>query len=182
MTNVEIDSKAMSATTAENTSITGLRELDGAVVWTQKDLALPMPVPDQEPATLLAVKSSDFMDRLNSEWLRVSNLDSTQKYSLAINGLTVGEFTGAQLASGMNLAKLDTPMMRQASQVLTWTVKRAGVHQLRWRQMQIPYEKDGLPRLASILDQMDALDSDLEARQHSSARTSSTYYELTPVK
>ena len=182
VTNVEIDAKAMEAQKSDNTAITGLRELDGAVVWTQKDAALPMPVPDQEPATLLAVKSSDFMGRLNSEWLSVTKLDDKQKYSLAINGLSVGEFTGAQLAAGMNLAKLDTPMMRQASQVLTWTVKRAGVHQMRWRQLQIPYEKDGLPRLASILDQMDALDQDLEARQHSAARTSSTYYELTPVK
>ena len=182
VTNVEIDAKGMATVASENTAITGLRELDGAVVWTQKDAALPMPVPDQDAATLLAVKSSDFMDRLNIEWLRVSKLEDTQKYSLAINGLNVGVFTGAQLGAGMNLAKLDTPMMRQASQVLTWTVKRAGVHQMRWRQLQIPYEKDGMPRLASILDQMDALDQDLEARQHSSARTSSTYYELTPVK
>ena len=181
VTNVEIDAKGMSTVASENTVITGLRELDGAVVWTQKDAALPMPLPDQEPATLLAVKSSDFMDRLNSEWLRVTKLEEKQKYTLAINGLNVGVFTGTELAAGMNLAKLDTPMMRQAAQVLTWTVKRAGVHQMRWRQLQVPYEKDGLPRLASILDQMDALDQDLEARQHSSARTSSTYYELTPV-
>jgi hypothetical protein len=53
---------------------------------------------------------------------------------------------------------------------------------MRWRQLQIPFEKDGLPRLASILDQMDALDRDLEARQHEAARPSAAYYELTPLK
>ena len=131
---------------------------------------------------MLAVKSSDFMEQLNSEWLTVTGLGEKQKYGLAINGLKVGEFSGRQLAAGMNLATLDTPMMRQASQVLGWTVKRAAVHQMRWRQLQIPYEKDGLPRLASILDQMDALDLDLEARQHAAARTSAAYYELNAVK
>ena len=182
VTNVEIDAKEVSAVTADNTAVTGLRELDGGVVWTQRDTALPMPVPDQEPATLLAVKSSDFMDRLNVEWLRVTGLDAGRKFALAINGLAVGEFTGAQLAGGMNLAKLDTPMMRQAAQVLAYTVKRTGIHQLRWRQLQIPYEKDGLPRMAALLDQLDALDQDLEARQHAAARPSAAYYELTPLK
>jgi lysophospholipase L1-like esterase len=182
VTNVEIDVKEVSAVTADNTAVSGLRALDGGVVWTQRDTALPMPGPDQEPATLLAVKSSDFMDRLNVEWLRVTGLDGGRKFALAINGLAVGEFTGAQLGGGMNLAKLDTPMMRQAAQVLAYTVKRTGIHQLRWRQLQIPYEKDGLPRMAALLDQMDALDQDLEGRQHAAARPSATYYELTPLK
>jgi lysophospholipase L1-like esterase len=182
VTNVEIDAKEMAAVSADNTAVTGLRELDDGLVWTQRDTVLPMPVPDQEPATQLAVKSSDFMDRLNVEWLRVTGLAGGRKFALAINGLAVGEFTSEQLAGGMNLAKLDTPMMRQAAQVLALTVKRAGIHNIRWRQLQIPYEKDGLPRLASILDQMDALDQDLEARQHAAARPSAAYYELTPLK
>jgi lysophospholipase L1-like esterase len=182
VTSVEIDGKGVAAGAVQNTAVTGLRELDGGLVWTQRDTALPMPVPDQEPATLLAVKSSDFMDRLNVEWLRVNGLDSTRQYSLTINGLAVGVFSGSQLAGGMNLARLDTPMMRQAAQVLAYTVKRTGIHQLRWRQLQIPYEKDGLPRMASILDQLDGLDQDLEARQHAAARPAANYYELTPVK
>ncbi|HEY3741466.1 MAG TPA: SGNH/GDSL hydrolase family protein [Bryobacteraceae bacterium] len=182
VTSVDIDAKEMATSSLTNTSVTGLRELDDAVVWTQHDTALPMPLPDQEPATLLAVKSSDFMDRLDVQWLRVTGLDSDKRFSLAINGLGVGEFTGGQLSSGMNLATLDTPMMRQASQVHAYTVKRAAIHQLRWRQLQIPFEKDGLPRMASILDQMDALDADLEARQHAAARPSAAYYELTPLK
>jgi lysophospholipase L1-like esterase len=182
VTSVEIDAKEMAALPAANTSVTGLRELDGGVVWTQHDTVLPMPMPDQDPATLLAVKSSDLMDRLNVEWLRVTGLGTGKKFALAINGLGVGEFTGDQLAGGMNLAKLDTPMMRQAAQVLTYTVKRTAIHQIRWRQLQVPFEKDGLPRMASLLDQMDALDQDLEARQRAAARPSAAYYELTPLK
>ena len=182
VSSVEIDVTQKAAPTAANTTIIGLRELDGGFVWTQKDEALPMPVPDQDPATLLAVKSSDFMDRLNVQWLRVTGLEEQRKFSLAINGLALGSFTAGQMAAGMNLALLDTPMMRQAAQVLALTVKRTGIHQMRWRQLQIPYEKDGLPRLTSLLDQMDALDQDLEARQHAAARPSATYYELTPLK
>ena len=53
VTKVEIDAKGMTPVMAANTTITGLRELDGALVWTQKDLALPMPLPDQDAATLV---------------------------------------------------------------------------------------------------------------------------------
>lgn len=181
VTNVEIDAAGKTVVASDRTAISGLRESDDSIVWTQKDEVLPMALPDADPATVLAVRSSDFMDRLNVQWLRVSGLAPRKSWSLVINGLAVAQLTSADLAAGLNLSKFDNPMMRQSAQVLQWTVKRAAVHNLRWRQMQLPYEKDGLPRLASILDNLDALDEDLAARQRSAARPSSAYYELIPV-
>jgi lysophospholipase L1-like esterase len=179
VTAVELDAAQLKVVSAANTTINGMREASGNYVWTQSDRALPLALPDREAATLLAVANSDFMDRLNVQWLRVSGLDPARKWSLAINGLPAGEFTAEELSGGMNLAKLDTPMIRQSAQVLALTVKRATVHQLRWRQLQVPFEKDGLPRMNSLLDQLDGLDADLAARQHATARPSATYYELT---
>jgi lysophospholipase L1-like esterase len=179
VTDVDLDVAQSKIITADNTSVTGLRESDNGYVWTQRDKALPLALPDKDPATLLAVNHSDFMDRLNVQWLRVSGLDPARKWTLTINGLPIGEFTAQELSGGMNLAKLDTPMIRQSAQVLALTVKRTTVHQTRWRTLQVPFEKDGLTRMTSLLDQLDGLDSDLEARQRATAKPSATYYELT---
>ena len=58
----------------------------------------------------LAVASSDFVDALDQEMLKVANL-TNGRYRLTIDGKTAGEFTSAQLAQGINLAVLQTPML-----------------------------------------------------------------------
>ena len=139
-----------------------------------------MPLPDKSQATQLAVRSSDFWDALNVQWLKLTGLDNAKTWILRINGIRVGEFPSSDLASGLNLAKLDTPMMQQAEQVHALTVKRTNIHQMRWRQLQLPFEKDGYPRMQSILQQLDALDDEILARQRSNAKPGAFYYELIP--
>lgn len=181
VTAVELDLAAKKVVDQNNTTVTGLR-LDGATYsWTQADQALPMPLPDKSAATQLAVKSSDFWEALNQQPLKLSGLDPAKRWTLRINGAKTGEFTGAELAAGVNLAKLDTAMMQQAEQVQALTVKRTNVHQMRWRQLQVPFDKDGYPRMASILLQLDALDEDIAARQRSTAKPGAFFYELSPV-
>ncbi|BDC48352.1 hypothetical protein F183_A06680 [Bryobacterales bacterium F-183] len=181
VTAVELDLAGKKIVSQAGTAVSGLRLDGGTYSWTQADQALPMPLPDKGAATQLAVKSSDFWEAVNQQPLKLGGLESGKKYALRINGIKVGEYTGAELAAGMNLAKLDTPMMQQAEQVQALTVKRTNVHQMRWRQLQIPFDKDGYPRMASILRQLDALDEDIAARQRSTARPGAFFYELAPV-
>ena len=178
VTSVELDVAAKKVTDQQNTAVAGLRLDSGTYSWTQKDNALPMPLPEKTPALKLAVSSSDFYDRLNVQWMKLTGLDAAKKWTLRINGIRVGEFSAQNLADGINLAKLDTPMMQQAEQVHALTVKRTGIHQMRWRQLQLPYEKDGFPRMASILTQLDALDDEIAARQRANAKPGAFFYEL----
>lgn len=55
-----------------------------------------------------------FADRLNRETLIVRNLPDGE-YNLAFDGRSVGRFTAAALAAGVNLAELDTPNRRAAA-------------------------------------------------------------------
>lgn len=181
VTAVELDLAAKKVLDQKNTVVAGLRLDGGTYSWTQADQALPMPLPDKGPATQLAVKSSDFWEALNAQPLKLTGLDAGKRWALRINGVKAGEFTGAELAAGVNLARMDTPMMQQAEQVHALTVKRTNVHQMRWRQLQLPFEKDGYPRMASILQQLDALDEDIAARQRSTARPGAFFYEVSPV-
>jgi hypothetical protein len=178
VTSVEIDASDLRTARAENTEVTGLARGNG-ISWTQKDRALPMPVNMQDPTTALAVRSSDFAEALNRQNLRVTGLPAGS-WALKINGSTVGTYASGQLAAGVNLAEMPTPMAKQAAGVHTLTLKRTNVHQVRWRQLQTTLEQDNLPRLASILDNLDALDVELAARQRAAAQPASCFYELIP--
>jgi hypothetical protein len=84
----------------------------------------------------LALKSSDFMEALNQQTLRVRGLEAA-RYTLKINGSVVGSFSREQLAEGINLAGLPTPMAKQSLGVHLLTLKRGDVHEMRWKQLQV---------------------------------------------
>jgi hypothetical protein len=179
VTNVEIDAASVRLTNAENTTVSGL-ESASVLHWTQKDEALPMPIPMNDPIMALAVKSSDFVEKFNRETLRVTGL-AAPSYSLKINGRSTGTFTREDLAAGVNLAVLDTPMAQQAAQVHDLTLKRAEIHNIRWRQVQVPLQNMLPARAAAVEDNLDALENDLAALQRATAQPASCLYELTPV-
>lgn len=178
VTTVEIDAASGKAS-AHNAAVSGV-EVNGALRWTEKDEALPMPLPMNDPLVALAVKSSDFMERFNREMLRVNGLDAAS-YRLTINGRAIATFTREALAAGVNLAEFDTPMLQQAAQVHDLTVKRAEIHNIRWRQIQVPLQAMLPARASAVEDNLDALDNDLAALQRATAQPAACLYELTPV-
>jgi lysophospholipase L1-like esterase len=180
VTKVAIDAKSGEVRESANTSVSGIDTKDG-LRWTQKDEALPMPLPMNDPVLALAVKSSDFVARFNQQTLRVSGLTGSN-YALRINGKQVGTFTPDQLDRGINLAELDTPMTQQAAQVHALTLKRADIHNARWRQLQVPLQTDSMPRIGAVLDQLDALDADFAAIQRATAQPAACSYELIPAQ
>lgn len=178
VTRVEIDTASARVNQSVNTTVTGL-EAKGAISWTQKDDALPMPLATSDPLISLAVESSDFTEKLNQETLQVTGLDGAT-YTLKINGRPVGAFSRDQLARGINLAGMDTPMAQQAARVHALTLKRADVHNLRWRQIQVPFQNDSIPRIAAVEDNLDALEADVAALQRATAQPAACFYELIP--
>ena len=127
----------------------------------------------------LALKSSHFTEALNQETLCVRGLEGA-RYTLKINGSVVGSFSREQLAQGINLAGLPTPMARQSLGVHLLTLKRGDVHEMRWKQLQVALHDDNLTRLASVLDGLDAMDEELAVRQRAAAQPVACSYELIP--
>lgn len=189
VTAVEIDAASKQAGRTQNTTLTGL-VVDKTISWTQKDGALPMPVNMRAsvlPQALraaadtvdLALKSSDFMEALNQQTLLIRGLQGA-KYTLKINGATAGSFSREELGKGINLAALPTPMAAQAAAVHQLTMRRSDLHQLRWRQVQMQYKDDNILRLPTVLDNLDAIDAELAARQRAAAQPAACFYELIP--
>ena len=144
-----------------------------------RDRSLPIG-PRRGAATMdLALKSSDFMEALNQQTLRVRALDGA-RYTLKINASVVGSFSREQLAEGLNLAGLPTPMAKQSLGVHLLTLQRGDVHEMRWKQLQVALQNDNLARLPAVLEGLDAMDEELAVRQRAAAQPVACSYELTP--
>jgi lysophospholipase L1-like esterase len=150
--------------------------------WTQTDEALPLPfaemlAQDREHTLALAIRSSDVTTALNQQMLQVQNLP-TGRYKLNIDGASAGEWSDADLAQGVNLAILDTPMSRQAMDVRDLTVKRLDVHQQRFHTLQAQLQGLNLEHLDDTLKALDTLDNEIASRQWAAAQPRPHVFEL----
>ena len=178
VTSVEIDAANLGVVRAENAEITGLQG-EGGLSWTQADRALPMPLDPKDTVLALAVRSSDFVEALNQQPLKVTGLTAAA-YTLRIDGEAVGNFTSQQLATGVNLATLPTPMVKQAMAVHALTLKHNNIHFTRWRQVQVPLAEDQLAHKQAALEALDQLEDDLLEQQRAAAQPKPRRYELIP--
>jgi lysophospholipase L1-like esterase len=178
VTDVELDAARNEPVRERNTHVAGLRAGKG-LSWTQTDEALPMPVDLRDPLVGLAVRSSDFVAALNQETLKVRGL-AAGRYALNIDSEPVGTFTAEQLAAGINLAELPTPMARQAAAVHALTLRHNNIHTARWRQVQVPMEKDSAPHLLKALEALDELETDVVKEQRAAAQPKPHRYEVIP--
>ena len=174
---VEIDAAANRVVGAENTEVKELAGTNG-LSWTQVDGALPMPMDAKDATLMLAVRSSDFVEKLNRQPLKVTGLTAA-RYTLRIDDESVGSFTREELADGVNLAVLSTPMAKQAAEVHALTLKHNNIHAARWRQLQVPLEKDAPAHLRGAMDALDTLEGDLVLAQRTTAQPRARRYQLT---
>ena len=128
----------------------------------------------------LVLRSSDVAEKLNDEELRVSGLKNGV-YTLKIDGEKVATFNNDELARGVNLALLDTPMSKQAKEVYDLTVSRCDVHNNRWRTVQVPLASYNLPAAQPAMQSFDALDEALLQKRREAAKPKPHKYELVPV-
>jgi lysophospholipase L1-like esterase len=177
-----IDASAKKVAETKRTVVSELKAGDG-ISWMQLDEALPMPVDLDDPVIALAVKSSDFLQALNQQTLKVAGLD-TANFELKIDGEEMGSFTREQLAEGINLATLRTPMAKQAAAVHKLTLQHNNIHFQRWRQVQVPLAEGRTPRVQKATqDLMAALDeeeADVVKEQRSAAQPRKHQFQLAP--
>lgn len=174
---VEIDAAAGKAVRANNSKVTGLGQ--GALRWTQEDGALPLPLDMKDPALALAVRSSDVINNLNRQTLRVTGL-SAPRYTLKIDNEEIGNFTKEQLGEGINLATLQTPMTKQAAAVHALTLKHNTVHFASWRQVHVPLQESMTPAVKNAMNALDTLETELVRQQRAAAQPKARRYELIP--
>jgi len=176
VTDVQIDATRKAATVQVGTRLSDIRAGDG-ISWTQTDAALPMPVDARDPLVSLVLRSSEFVQALDRQPLKVLGLPPG-RYALRIDGEPVGSFASEQLASGINLAELPTPMARQAAEVHALTLQHNDFHWMRWRRVQMQFERTPSPEVTEALRALDALEATLVKRQREAAQPKPRHYDL----
>ena len=178
VSSVEIDARERRIARQENAKIEDLKA-NGTISWTQLDSALPMPINLTDPVIALAAKSSDVEEALNQQTLKVEGLDAP-RYQLTIDGAPVSELSRDQLANGVNLALLPTPMLRQAMAVHRLTLHHNDLHFQRWRTLQVPLEGREEKAVTRAMNGLDRVEASLVADQREEARPVPHHFELTP--
>jgi len=180
VSSVIIDAAAGKVADTAFTKVTAFKT--APLSWTETDDALPLPfaawlTDDKDHSIALTIKSSDIADALNEQPFLVTGL-APGRYKLTIDDVVVGIWSDSELANGVNLALLDTPMSRQAADVRDLTIRRIDIHQQRWRAVQVPLEKFNLEDTDRTLKALDALDQEIATRQHTAAQPRPHTFEL----
>lgn len=178
VSSVDIDAAKKQVASSQNTTVTE-PVFEGSVAWTQLDASLPMPVDMSDPVMALAVNSSGLMDHLNRQTLRVAGLPAGN-HTLFIDGEAVGTYTAKQLADGVNLAAVETPMWAQATKVHDLTLTRASIHNTRWRNIQVPLEEEKPASINAAIAALDKLSEELRQQQRAAAKPVAHRFELVP--
>ncbi|HTP88997.1 MAG TPA: SGNH/GDSL hydrolase family protein [Bryobacteraceae bacterium] len=170
--------------TSEHVAISDLAA--GPVSWTELDDALPLPLKSWESnwgagPLKLVIASSDVADALNRQTVRVTGLASGV-YTLQIDGAAVGTWNDGELARGINLGLLDTPMAKQARQVYDLTEAHCDIHNDRWRTVQVPLADYKLAQTEPTMDAMDALEKAVVEKRNEAAQPKPHKFALIPVK
>lgn len=165
---------------AQNAKADGLKT-GVQLAWTTTEAALPMPLDMRDKLLALTLKTSGFVDSLDLEMLRITGLTGPS-YELKIDGVAAGKFTASDLAHGINLATMDTPMLRQALEVHALTLKHNNIHFARWRTIGTGLAADGSPATKFDAEAaLDKLDNELVAEQRAAAQPRPHRYELNPA-
>ncbi len=102
-------------------------------------------------------------------------------YALRIDGDEIGTYTNEQLANGVNLGLLKTPMSEQAMQVYQLATEHVDLHWDRWRHVQVPLAGDKPSDLEPTLLKMDALEQYVVDKEKKAALPKEHSFTLTPL-
>lgn len=145
---VVVDAQQKKIRRASNSIVTNLAVTNNGLQFDYLAKALPYPldtVPRGWGATTRqseVVRLVPFTQEFNRELFTVKGLQADKKYLLLIDNDTVGSFTGAQWAAGINLAEISrTPQYQQATAVMLlneerWELERR-FRQHAWMEFNI---------------------------------------------
>lgn len=136
------------------------------------------------PVMRMTLHFAHFYSRLDDESLKVTGLEAGD-YQLKIDGQPVGDFQAGQLASGINLARYQTPMLSQSYQVLALVWRQVAVRFYGWRSIQLPLavfaSSHVQPAVNKLLAALERQKEEIVARQYVAAQPRPHQYALIPV-
>jgi lysophospholipase L1-like esterase len=178
ISSVEIDASRSDVRQQMNTLVTDLRK-SPTLSWIQQDYALPMPFDPKDDVLSLVLRSSNIAEALDQQLLKVTGLPDP-KYLLKIDDAEVAALTREDLARGVNLALLETPMLKQSLSVYAFSARLHSVRMASWQSVQVALQEEKSPHVGEAVSALDALENELIDQQKSAAVPKAHHYELLP--
>jgi lysophospholipase L1-like esterase len=173
-----IDAKQLTTIESKRSHITDLSAKESGIGWTELDDALPLPLDDKNAGNHFLRQIADIEQDLDQQLLTVQGL-SSGNYQFTIDGTPVSIFTDVELAKGVNLAILNTPMRGQAYQV-SWLVRdRDDAHYVRLR-MFVNQMKTGVSAEPGASD-LSQFEKQLQQRIYEMAQPRPHQYQLKAI-
>jgi lysophospholipase L1-like esterase len=179
ISSVTLDAASAKPARAENAVVTDLK-LGSTMSWSETDSALPLPVAIEDPEVALVLRTSDTIQEIDHEMLQVKGLTAAS-YTLQIDGVPVGVWSSEQLAGGVNLALVSTPMLKQALAVHALTKRLLALRIARWQNLQVALQDEKSKHVEEAMNSLDALQTELLAERCAAAQPRMHAFALTPV-
>ncbi len=158
-----------------NAAVTDIGRAKSSLRWTESEAALPLPfaAPELDPVLALILKDSDIVTALDQELLQVRQLPSGS-YDLLIDDEKIAIFSADQLSAGVNLAILETPMLKQSRLVDFETRERNDLESARFEIISDSTDEESSKTAAALAAAMPAA----EARLRADAQPQAHHFEL----
>lgn len=175
VTSVTLSAASGTTTQSLHTQVSGVSAARGSLSWDQQDQALPLPLDFENALMNFVVRISDLAS-WDQEMLRVDG-QQPGKYVLAIDGKNIGTFSAEDLARGVNLALLPTPMWEQAREYDGAIHRRSQLEDADFILMA-ETSVQGLPAASGVLRQGE---SEFEQKARAELRIPVHHYRLSLI-
>ena len=152
---------------AQKASVTDVKASAAGATWTALEECGPLPLDIGDPLTKVLLQTSD-LATLDREMLTVRGL-KTGTYELVIDGKVVKTFAAEELAAGVNLALLPTPMQLQAYSIAWDGADRRA--KLSATRMSLSKQTPVIADRDAGLKALDALDAAILEGEYAHAQT-----------
>ncbi|MCI0485531.1 MAG: SGNH/GDSL hydrolase family protein [Blastocatellia bacterium] len=141
------------------------------------NISAPLPWPSPLPSDTIREVRPEVVDP-GKITLKLAGLSSGD-YSVSVDGAIAGEYTAEQLGAGIAIG---SEKASDASRSVAALIRRrADLFFMRWRQIQVPLEKD-YPSTARAISSIDAVIEDMTARARALSKPRSYEVVVTRVR
>lgn len=162
VSHLHVDATAKRVVAADGCRVNTFSVTTERIAYERADDALPMSLPKEAPTVL---PFAPILDDLSRHTLRVTGLRANA-YDVLIDGSKVATVPRADLERGWSMAAAETPMQKQANDVMAMVVQKNNLYFRRWRQVQLGNAPDKEAQMRDLDQQIANLEKQIDtARQ-----------------